>query len=122
MVWCFFAPQRVKIQLPERGHPAGFKLMDEAERLSALIGDIYDAALEPSLWLKVLQDAAGFVGGPAASVFSKAVVNKSGQVFHQYGLDPGYVRLYFEKYIKLDPSTNSQIFAGVGELSPLRIL
>ncbi len=90
--------------------------MDEAEKLSALIGDIYDAALEPSLWLKVLQEAARFVGGPAASVFSKAVANKSGQVFHQYGLDPGYVRLYFEKYIKLDPSTNSQIFAGVGDI------
>ena len=89
--------------------------MDE-EKLSALIGDIYDAALEPSLWLKVLQDAARFVGGPASSVFSKAVVNKSGQVFHQYGLDPGCVQLYFEKYIKFDPSTNSQIFAGVGDI------
>ena len=88
----------------------------EFERFSALIGDIYDAALEPSLWLTVLQDAARFVGGPAATVFSKAVVNKSGQVFHQYGLDPGCVRLYFEKYIKLDPSTNSQIFAGVGDI------
>jgi DNA-binding CsgD family transcriptional regulator/PAS domain-containing protein len=90
--------------------------MDETQRLSALIGDIYDAALDPTLWLNVLEKAATFVGGPAASVYSKDVTHRSGQVFHQYGLDPDYVRLYVNKYIKLDPSTNSQIFASVGDI------
>jgi DNA-binding CsgD family transcriptional regulator len=92
------------------------KLMSHTERLSALIGDIYDAALEPSQWVHVLENAARFVGGPAASVYSKEIVNKSGQVFHQFGIDPGYVGLYVDKYIKLDPSTNSQLFAGVGDI------
>jgi hypothetical protein len=32
--------------------------MDEVERLSALIGDIYDAALDSSLWLGALEKAA----------------------------------------------------------------
>jgi DNA-binding CsgD family transcriptional regulator len=90
--------------------------MDETQRLSALIGDIYDAALDSSLWLRVLENAATFVGGPAASVYSKGVTHRSSQVFYQYGLDPGYVRLYVDKYIKLDPSTNSQIFADVGDI------
>jgi DNA-binding CsgD family transcriptional regulator len=89
--------------------------MYEPERLSALIGDIYDAALRPSLWVNVLEDAARFVGGPAASVFSKDVA-RSVQVFYQYGIDPDYVRLYVDKYIKLDPSTNSQLFASVGDI------
>ena len=84
--------------------------MHETERLSALIGDIYDAALQPSLWANVLENAARFVGGPAASVFSKDVA-KSVQVFYQFGIDPGYVQLYVNKYIKLDPSTNSQLFS-----------
>jgi hypothetical protein len=43
--------------------------MHETERLSALIGDIYDAALQPWLWANVLENAARFIGGPAASVF-----------------------------------------------------
>jgi DNA-binding CsgD family transcriptional regulator len=89
--------------------------MHETERLSWLIGDIYDAALEPSLWAKVLENAARFVGGAAASVFSKDVT-RSVQVFYQYGIDPGYLRLYVDKYIKLDPSTNSQLFASVGDI------
>ena len=89
--------------------------MHETERLSALIGDIYDAALQPSLWANVLENAAKFVGGPAASVFSKDVA-KSVQVFYQFGIDPGYVQLYVDKYIKLDPSTNSQLFASVGDI------
>jgi DNA-binding CsgD family transcriptional regulator len=89
--------------------------MHETERLSALIGDIYDAALQPSLWANVLENAARFVGGPAASVFSKDVA-RSVQIFYQYGIDPDYVRLYVDKYIKLDPSTNSQLFANVGDI------
>src|SRR5207248_902192 len=39
--------------------------MLEAEELSALIGDIYDAALDPTLWPQVLPRSAQFVGGPA---------------------------------------------------------
>jgi hypothetical protein len=42
--------------------------MREAERFSALIGDIYDAALDPSRWVGALAQTARFVGGPAASL------------------------------------------------------
>jgi hypothetical protein len=31
--------------------------------------DIYDAALDPELWIDVLEKAAKFVGGPAASIY-----------------------------------------------------
>jgi len=36
---------------------------DEQQRLSRLITDVYDAALNPSFWVDVLRSAAGFVGG-----------------------------------------------------------
>jgi DNA-binding CsgD family transcriptional regulator len=90
--------------------------MDETEQLSALIGDIYDAALEPSLWPGVLENAIRFVGGRAASVYSKGVANRSGQVYYQRGIDADYERRYFDLYIKFDPSTNCQIFASVGDI------
>jgi DNA-binding CsgD family transcriptional regulator len=90
--------------------------MDETERLSALIGDIYDSALDPSLWPGALENAARFVGGPAASVFSKDATRKSAQIFYQYGIDPSYEQLYVDKYVKLDPSTTSQFFANVGDI------
>ena len=87
--------------------------MPEAEELSALIGDIYDTALEPTLWPRVLPRSAQFVGGPAASIFSKDAASKTGDVAYDCGIDPYYRQLYFEKYIKLDPLTVGHFFAQV---------
>lgn len=86
-----------------------------AERLSALIGDIYDAALDPSLWIGVLGECAGFVGGPAASLYYKDATKRSDAVAYQFGLDPLYVQLYVDKYAKLDPATTGYFFAEIEE-------
>jgi hypothetical protein len=47
-------------------------MMAQEEQLPDLIGDIYDAALDPSLWSEVVGKAARFVGGSAAAIFSKS--------------------------------------------------
>src|SRR5262245_62507331 len=88
--------------------------MDEQE-LSALIGGIYDAALNASRWTTVLGHAARFVGGPAAALFMKSAASKTGAVAYDYGTDPHFRQLYFEHYIKLDPTTTGQFFAEIDE-------
>jgi DNA-binding CsgD family transcriptional regulator len=88
-------------------------VMSEAEQLSALIGVIYDAALDPTLWPKVLPKSAQFVGGRAAALFYKDAASKSGDVAYYCGIDPHYRQLYFDKYIKLDPLTIGHFFAEV---------
>ena len=87
--------------------------MDETAQVSALIGDIYDAALDPSLWPLALGRAKGFVGGVAASLYSKDAVNRCGNMFYQNadGIDPHYRDLYFDTYVKLDPTTTGHFFA-----------
>jgi hypothetical protein len=87
--------------------------MSEPEQLSALIGDIYDAALDSALWAGVLEKSACFVGGPAAGLFWKDAATKSGDAAYGYGIEPYYQQLYFEKYIKLDPLTIGHFFAEV---------
>jgi DNA-binding CsgD family transcriptional regulator len=87
--------------------------MSEPEQLSALIADIYDAALDPALWPDVLPKSAQFVGGPAAALFSKDAASKRGDVAYDCGIEPYYRQLYFEKYIKLDPLTIGHFFAEV---------
>jgi DNA-binding CsgD family transcriptional regulator len=88
--------------------------MDEAERLSSLIGGIYDAALDPALWPLALRKATVFVNGSSSSLFAKDATNKTGVVYYDDGgVDPHYMRLYFEKYVKLDPLTTSHFFAEV---------
>lgn len=77
--------------------------MDEAEVLSALIGDIYDAALDASLWPGALEEIAGFVGGSAAGLLSKDSVSRIGNAHYYCGVDSHYIELYRETYWRFDP-------------------
>jgi DNA-binding CsgD family transcriptional regulator len=88
--------------------------MDQAEQLSELIGEIYDAALDPSLWSGVLGKAGRFVGGPVAAIFSKSPTALTGTVYyHSSDISGPYRKLYFNKYIKFDPFTAAQYFSDV---------
>lgn len=90
--------------------------MREEEALSLLIGDIYDAALDPSLWPDVLGRTRDFVRGQTATLFWKDAVNREGAVvYHDGGVDDRHIARYFEEYIKLDPTTTAQFFAEVGQ-------
>jgi DNA-binding CsgD family transcriptional regulator/PAS domain-containing protein len=93
----------------------GSGVMEEAERFAECIGVVYDAALEPALWRLALGKARGFVGGVAATLYWKDVVNKRGDIDHDCGVDPHYKKLYFEEYIKIDPLTCAQFFADICE-------
>jgi hypothetical protein len=88
--------------------------MRDDDRFSALIGDIYDAALDPSRWVTVLAQTAGLVGGPAAALYSTDVANKIATVAYVYGMDPRYEKLYHDKYIKFDPATTGYNFSEIG--------
>jgi hypothetical protein len=99
-----------------RPRPARRKVMDQRENLSALIADIYDATLDPACWPDALGKARNFVGGVSASLFSKDAARIYGGVFYSDGgLDQHYVDLYFDKYIKMDPTTTGHYFAELEE-------
>jgi DNA-binding CsgD family transcriptional regulator/PAS domain-containing protein len=90
--------------------------MREDETLSRLIGDIYDAALDPALWPAALGRTRDFVRGQTATLFWKDAVSKEGAVFyHDGGVDERHIERYFREYIKLDPTTTAQFFAEVGQ-------
>jgi len=75
----------------------------EAEGLTQLIGEIYDAALDSQRWPAVLAGIAKFVGGQAAGLLSKDAVSNLGNVYYHAGIDPCYVQLYSDTYWKFDP-------------------
>src|SRR6516225_6075290 len=89
--------------------------MREDERLSGLIGHIYDAALDPALWVGALEKGAEFVGGPAATLYSRDLASKTANVAYQFGFDPRYVQLYEHTYVKLDPTNLGYFIADVEE-------
>jgi DNA-binding CsgD family transcriptional regulator/PAS domain-containing protein len=90
--------------------------MDQQERLSTLIGGIYDAALEHGRWPSVLRQTAEFVGGYAASVFAKDVTKHQGFVAFESGeVGDHYKNLYFQNYIRFDPATTGHFFGEIDE-------
>jgi DNA-binding CsgD family transcriptional regulator len=84
--------------------------MDDGEQLSALIGSVYDAALDSTLWTEVLKRAADFVRGDAAGLLSKDCLSKYGNAHYHVGVDPRYMQSYLETYSFFDPMATLPLF------------
>jgi len=89
--------------------------MSADERLSCLIGNIYDGALDSTVWPDVLREIAGFAGGQAAGLLSKDSVSKAGTAYHQHGVDPRYMQHYAATFHKFDPMAALHFF-DVGQV------
>jgi DNA-binding CsgD family transcriptional regulator len=89
--------------------------MDDNEQLAALIGDIYDAALDPSQRTDVLEKIASFAGGRSGGLLSRHSLGRSENLYCYIGADPESLRAYSESYPKLDPTADSHSF-GVAQV------
>jgi hypothetical protein len=69
---------------------AGVKAMSELQEFSALVGDIYDASLDPPLWSGVLEKLTRFVSGHHATVFVENGIQSGSQ---------GHIRRRYDRYI-----------------------
>jgi DNA-binding CsgD family transcriptional regulator len=90
--------------------------MTEPQQVSSLIGEIYDAALDPDLWPGVLEKGCRFVGGVASNLYSEDSAAKTGNIHYTWGVDRHYGRLYYDKYIKYNPFTTAQLFFDVEQI------
>jgi DNA-binding CsgD family transcriptional regulator len=91
--------------------------MDEAQQVSQLVGDIYDAALDPALWPHVLEQTCGYVEGVAAAIMSHDSAHKNSQFYFSWGDNPHYSKTYNETYVKLNPAiTTAVLQVKVGEV------
>ena len=90
--------------------------MGGPEALSALIGEIYDAALERDRWPQVLKQICGFVEGRSSTLFAQDAARPLATPFYDYGNDPRFNRLYQEQYVHLNPLVPGMTFFDVGEV------
>ena len=88
--------------------------MNDREQLSALIGDIYDAVLDPSQQIDVIEKIASFSGGHSGGLLSKHSQGYS-QHYCYIGADPDSLQSYSESYPKLDPTTATHSY-GVAQV------
>jgi len=90
-----------------------------SKKISDLIQEVYDAALEPSRWNDAVVGINDFVGGQACGIFSKDSISKSGVTHYYCGADPDYIRLYSETYAKFDPLVDLPRFGRVVSIPDL---
>ncbi len=90
--------------------------MLEADLLSLLIGDIYDAALDASFWPSVMEKLAGFIGGGAATLHLRDSARGAAAPTYDFGIDAEYGQLYFGTYAKLDPLNAAYFSLEVGDV------
>ena len=76
---------------------------DDQQRLSDLIGVIYDAAIDPSLWECAIERAAYFVGGTGAALICKDVGARHAAAPHEFGFQRLPVALFEPIYPAAEP-------------------
>jgi len=85
----------------------------EQDQLSRLVGDLYDAAVDPALWRVALSGARDFIGGASAGIVTKNASANSGRVcFDDGSIAPDYTASYFDGYVTLDPCTTGHFFSS----------
>jgi DNA-binding CsgD family transcriptional regulator/PAS domain-containing protein len=97
--------------------------MVEAKILSELLGDLYDAALDPAQWPAALNTLSGFVGGQSAGIAYIARPSKAVDAHHTVGCDPHFLQLYLSRYGQFDPTLSLLLLptaqvASTGDIMP----
>ena len=92
-------------------------MASELIALSAVIADIYDAAINPALWQQTLSRICVYVGGTSAALYWHDAATERSDVFHMVNEPPEYTRLYFEKYASMNPMFPAATFFDEGVVS-----
>jgi DNA-binding CsgD family transcriptional regulator len=90
--------------------------MEQSDHLSGLIGEIYDASLNPELWPRVIERSCGFVGGWSGGLFAQDTAKQTGNAYYTWNIADEYVRSYFAEYLSISPFMPTLLFFGVGEV------
>ena len=91
--------------------------MDDLQATSTLIGDIYDAAIDPTLWPNVLKSTCEHIGGTTSALMSQDAIHAKGNTFFVWGGNASYRKAYFDTYMKIDPILlSAHCYARVGEV------
>jgi DNA-binding CsgD family transcriptional regulator len=93
--------------------------MSDLEDFSSLVGNIYDASLDPSLWPAAFEHACRFVRCSSAHLFAQDSVRKSANMYSTWGDSSDFTQSYVDSYAKINPMFPGAIFFDVEEIHQL---
>ncbi len=79
--------------------------MRKNQQLPDLLGDIYDTALNPTLWPQVLAEMMDFVGSRTCGLIMKDPASGLGEFKYHANVDPHFVQIYRDIYVGEDTLT-----------------
>src|SRR5262245_59548097 len=89
--------------------------MAEIEQFSTLLGDIYDASLDPALWPEAFAKACRYIGGTAATLTSQDTLGKAARFYYSWNTDPRCDQHYCDGLFKINPLFPTALFFAVEE-------
>jgi len=92
----------------------------DSTELTNVIADIYDAAIDPAQWQRALASICAYVGGVSAALVWHDSATRTSQALHLFNDDPHFTKLYFEKYLPMDPLFPAATFREEGTVHTSR--
>jgi DNA-binding CsgD family transcriptional regulator len=88
----------------------------EIEMVAELIGDIYDASLDPERWPNVLEASCTFLRGMAASLGAFDSQRADLNLMTLWGYDPAALQIFMERYMRNHPLIPASMRTKIGDV------
>jgi DNA-binding CsgD family transcriptional regulator/PAS domain-containing protein len=89
--------------------------MEPSASFSQVISSLYDCAIVPDLWPRVLPMLANYMKSRTAAVSLRSRVADKPHFFVEFGIDEAVHELYVSKYRAINPRVNAVALFGVDE-------
>jgi DNA-binding CsgD family transcriptional regulator len=93
--------------------------MREAEEFSEVVGDVYDASLDPALWPTAIESICRYIGAASAGLHSQDSISRATDALFWWGRGSGaphYYQAYVQKYGRINPIFPGVVFFDVEQL------
>ena len=85
--------------------------------LCELLGNLYDAAIDASLWAGSLEAICRYVdAGAVAAILTQDLIARTGIQHAQWEHDPRFSELYFSRYIQINPTLEHLAALRAGQM------